>query len=128
MLTPDFSDHAQALVEQYLRQERTFQLRIRPTSPWVGMAPADVDLSGYPQMRVLGVRPDGTGGYVHQDVLAVDDAVVVYGDSAEVGRLARANELDGWHQDEASSLFTGEGGVAEVVIPPRNRRHLATRR
>jgi di/tricarboxylate transporter len=118
----DLSRHARTLVEQYSLEETLFQLRVRETSPFVGMAQSAIDLSAYPGVSVVALR--GAEGPLQQADLTAGDMLIVRGDASVVASLAADKHL-AFRSDEAEdgvtdTLFNRTFGLAEVMIPPRS--------
>jgi di/tricarboxylate transporter len=118
----DLSRHARTLVEQYSLEESLFQLRVRETSPFVGMAQSAIDLSAYPGVSVVALR--GAEGPLQQANLAAGDVLIVRGDAPVVATLAADKHL-AFRSEEAEesvtdTLFNRTFGLAEVMIPPRS--------
>ena len=87
----------------------------------IGRSPADVDLAGYPGVALIAVE-DHAGSSVLGEVHD-DDVLVVTGPPSEGTHFALAEGLAAHMTGSADSadLLTREGGVAEVVVPPRSR-------
>lgn len=120
----DFSLHAKTLVEQYGLATGVHQLRVRPTSPYVGRPVADVDLSGEPGLQLIAVQDGETTAPLRRPQLAIGDYLLVRGDADVVAELAAEKHL-ALRDEEPSdpgqnSLFNKRSGLAEVVIPPRS--------
>lgn len=118
----DFSRHARTLVEQYGLSSGLFQMRVRPTSPFVGAEPASLDLSAYGSLQVVGVQ-DATAAPLRRKDIVAGDYVLVRGDAdaaaafAADKHLAFREEKDGPVEE---TLFNRNSGLAEVMIPPRS--------
>lgn len=52
-IPPDFSSHANTLVEQFRLDDGIHYFRVRPTSPYVGKPPGDIDLSNYRNLQLM---------------------------------------------------------------------------
>ena len=119
----DLSRHGRTLVEQYRLDDGMFQLRIRASSPYVGAAPAAVELGAYPGLSLVAVQSGEDGGRVRRPALREGDVLTIRGDAGAVAELANAMHL-GLRSDAADagdSLFNRSSGLAEVVIPPRSK-------
>jgi di/tricarboxylate transporter len=120
----DLSKHARTLIEQYKLDDGTFELRVRPRSPYVGVPRTAVDLAGYPGLQLLTIRAANDAGPLRRATLAEGDRLVVRGDAAAAGTLA-ADQLLAFRSEDAGddvadALFNRTSGLAEVVIPPRS--------
>ncbi|GAA4344891.1 SLC13 family permease [Angustibacter luteus] len=118
---PDLGEHAQTLEAHYELTDGFNRLRVRTRSALIGRSPADVDLAGYPGVALIAVE-DHAGSSVLGEVHD-DDVLVVTGPPSEVTHFALAEGL-AVHMTgsaDAADLLTREGGVAEVVVPPRSR-------
>ena len=120
----DFSRHAKTLVEQYGLASSVFQLRVRASSPLVGMATSAIDLSAFPGLEIVAVQDGDGGAPLRRPVLAEGDHVLLRGDANDAAALAaqmhlafREGSRDGRGEE---TLFNCRSGLAEVVIPPRS--------
>jgi di/tricarboxylate transporter len=116
---PDFGRHAQTLAGHYGFPDGLSRLRVRPGSPLLGVPPAELDLSAYPGLTLLGVQAGPYPGPARHPVQP-DDVLVISGDADTIDRLAREQGLDVAKQPVDGSLLTREAGVVEVVVPPRS--------
>jgi di/tricarboxylate transporter len=119
----DLSRHAKTLVEQYGLADGVFQMRVRASSPYVGLSPAQVDLSAFPGMQLVAVQ-DGESAAPLRRPVGDGDHVLVRGTAESVAALAKQMHLS-FREDTASdqgeeTLFNRRSGLAEVVIPPRS--------
>jgi di/tricarboxylate transporter len=119
----DLSRHAKTLVEQYGLADGVFQLRVRATSPYVGLSPAQVDLSAFPGMQLVAVQ-DGDSAAPLRRPVGDGDHMLVRGTAEAAAALAKRMHLS-FREDTASdqgeeTLFNRRSGLAEVVIPPRS--------
>lgn len=122
-LTPDLSDLARTLSEQYLQDHRVFRLSVLPGTPLIGRSIEDggAVLDG---IELIGVLVGGRGSPVRHGELAVGDIVLVRGAPERVHEVAERYGLD----DAAGPIVLGDDGelidsrrgVAEVIIPPRS--------
>ena len=123
-LPPDLSRHARTLVEQYRLDDGVFQLRIRQSSPLVGSAPTQVDLSAYPGLTMVATQAGDGSGPVRGAALAAGDLLIVRGDAASAGEFAGDKALalheEGAGTGIADTLFNRNSGLAEIVLPPRS--------
>jgi di/tricarboxylate transporter len=117
----DFSTHARTLVEQYRLRDGLHHLRVRATSPYVGMARDDIDLAKYPGVRLVSLEAgERTRG---RATIAEGDVLLVRGDAPTAALLATEAHLAFRSEgdvDVSETLFNRESGLAEVVIPPRS--------
>jgi di/tricarboxylate transporter len=123
-LPVDLSGHAHTLVEQYRIKDGMHHLRVRASSPYVGMSRTDIDLTLYPGVSVVSLV-DAEGGEPTQKPVAEGDLLLVRGDAQEVGKLAgdmhlAIRETNAEAGSIADTLFNRSSGLAEVVIPPRS--------
>jgi di/tricarboxylate transporter len=123
-LPADFSRHAQTLVEHYGLSDGVFRLRVRATSPYLGMAPADLDIAGDPRFALMAVQAGASGRPLRAPAISEGDYLLVRGDAAAIAALAAEKHLalreDGAEDEDGPSLFNRRSGLAEVVIPPRS--------
>jgi di/tricarboxylate transporter len=116
----DFSSHARTLVEQYGLASGVSQLRVRASSPLVGRAVADIDLSPWPGLALVAAQ-DAAAAPLRRP-LAEGDYLLLRGDAEAAAACAAALHLAP-RQDSAGgeeTLFNRASGLAEVVIPPRS--------
>jgi di/tricarboxylate transporter len=119
----DLSRHARTLVEQYGLADGVFQMRVRASSPYVGLSPAQVDLSAFPGMQLVAVQ-DGDSAAPLRRPVGDGDHMLVRGTAEAAAALAKRMHLS-FREDTASdqgeeTLFNRRSGLAEVVIPPRS--------
>ena len=57
----DLSKHARTLVEQYCLADGVFQMRLRATSPLIGLMPGTIELDAYPGLSLIGLHAGKTG-------------------------------------------------------------------
>ena len=123
-IPPDLSKHARTLTEQYRLVDGLFHLRVRPSSPFVGMHRTDLDLAAYPDIAIIATPIAGDAGPQRLSAIAEGDMLLVRGETGSVGRLAADMHLalrsDGDGDDIVDILFNRDSGLAEVVIPPRS--------
>ena len=116
-ITPDLSDHARTLVEQYGLGEWVAKLEIPEGSPLVGTAASDlatdaqvVDISGLiGSIGLSSPMPDGAVITVRGTTQQLEDLV------HEQGLVRRPSPLVG-----TDELMDRRTGVVEMVIPPRS--------
>ncbi len=123
-LPVDLSGHAHTLVEQYGIKDGMHHLRVRASSPYVGMSITDIDLTPYPGVNIVSLV-DAEGGEPTQKPVAEGDLLLVRGDAQAVGKLAgdvhlAIRELNAEAGSVADTLFNRSSGLAEIVIPPRS--------
>ena len=120
----DFSRHAKTLVEQYGLAGGIYQLRIRATSPYVGLAASSISLAEYPGLQLVAVQDGETAGPIRRPLLAEGDHLLLRGDAETTASLAATMHLAFREQAEPGqgeeTLFNRHSGLAEVVIPPRS--------
>ncbi|TCR66310.1 SLC13 family permease [Bosea sp. BK604] len=121
-LPADFSRHAQTLVEHYGLSDGIFRLRIRGSSPFIGMAPADVTLAGDARLELMAVQAGASAMPLRAPTVSEGDYLLVKGEAEAVAKLAAEAHLALRDDaaDEGYSLFSRHSGLAEVVIPPRS--------
>ena len=121
----DLSTHARTLVEQYRLDDGLFQLRLRDSSPFVGMAQGALDLGEYPGIRVIALQSGERQEPLRRATLAAGDILVIRGDAQTIGALAADKHLALRTEDATSgvadTLFNRGSGLAEIVIPPRSK-------
>lgn len=121
----DFSQHAKTLVEQYGLVSGVYRLRVRASSPYVGKAPAAIDLTGYPGIELVAVHEGEAAQPLRRPLVAESDHLLLLGDPEAVASFAADMHLS-FREDEAApgqgedTLFNRQSGLAEVVIPPRS--------
>jgi di/tricarboxylate transporter len=123
-LPVDLSGHAHTLVEQYRIKDDMHHLRVRASSPYVGMSKTDIDLAPYPGVSIVSLV-DAEGGEPTQKPVAEGDLLLVRGDAQAVGKLAgdmhlAIREPNAETGSIADTLFNRSSGLAEIVIPPRS--------
>jgi hypothetical protein len=89
----DFSDHARRLVEQYGLPDDLHRLRVRPTSPYVGVARTDLQLGRDTDVQLVSIE-SGVAARGPQRTIAPGDVLVVRGDAAAADRLAEVRQLE----------------------------------
>ncbi len=123
-LPVDLSGHAHTLVEQYGIKDGMHHLRVRASSPYVGMSRTDIDVTSYPGVSIVSLV-DAEGGESTEKPVAEGDLLLVRGDARAVGKLAgdmhlAIREPDAEGDSIADSLFNRSSGLAEIVVPPRS--------
>ncbi len=120
----DFSRHAKTLVEQYGLASGIYQLRVRASSPFVGRAPAEIDLTAYPELKLVAIQDGGSTGPLRRTAIAEGDHLLLRGDADAAAALAAEAHLAFREEAKAGqgeeTLFNRRSGLAEVVIPPRS--------
>jgi di/tricarboxylate transporter len=120
----DFSRHAKTLVEQYGLSSGVYQMRVRASSPYVGGAPSEIDLSRYPGLQLVAVQEGETAGPLRRAAIAEGDHLLLRGDAESAAAFAGDKHLA--FREETTpgqgeeTLFNRSSGLAEVVIPPRS--------
>jgi di/tricarboxylate transporter len=119
----DLSRHAKTLVEQYGLADGVFQLRVRASSPLVGLSPSQVELSAFPGLQLVAMQ-DGESAAPLRRPVGGGDHMLVRGTAEAAATLAKRMHLS-FREDTASdqgeeTLFNRRSGLAEVVIPPRS--------
>ncbi|MEK1887332.1 MAG: SLC13 family permease [Phyllobacterium sp.] len=120
----DFSRHAKTLVEQYGLASGIYQLRVRKSSPYVGMASSGIELSAYPGLQLVAIQEGETAGPLRRPLVAEGDHLLIRGDNDAAAAFAAQMHLA--FRDEKAvgqgeeTLFNRSSGLAEVVIPPRS--------
>jgi di/tricarboxylate transporter len=121
----DFSRHAKTLVEQYGLVSGVYQMRVRARSPFLGVAPAAIDLSATPGLALIAIQEGDTAGPLRRSLVAEGDHLLVRGDADAAAALAAAMHLAFREADKPGggeeTLFNRRSGLAEVVIPPRSQ-------
>jgi len=84
----DLSKHARTLVEQYQLVAGVFQLRVRATSPFIGLLPEALKLEAYPGLSVIGFKAGTTGRPLTREALSEGDALLVRGDADSAAQFA----------------------------------------
>ncbi|NLS04135.1 SLC13 family permease [Rhizobium sp. P32RR-XVIII] len=120
----DFSRHAKTLVEQYGLSSGIYQMRVRASSPLVGLSSSGVDLSAHPGLQLVAIQEGETAGPLRRPLIAEGDHLLVLGDAESAAAFAAEMHL-AFRNDKAAgqgeeTLFNRSSGLAEVVIPPRS--------
>jgi di/tricarboxylate transporter len=120
----DFSRHAKTLVEQYGLASGIYQLRVRASSPLVGVPSSEVDLSAHPELQLVAIQQGETAGPLRRPLVAEDDHLLIRGESEAAAAFAAQMHL-AFRDEKAAgqgedTLFNRSSGLAEVVIPPRS--------
>lgn len=122
-LPPDLSRHACTLFEQYYLSSDVHQLRVRAGSGVIGQPRATIDLDGLPDLVLITVK-NAKGQPARNDTVGEGDILVIRGPADQaaelVGRLDLAVREDAPLGGLSDTLFNGESGLAEVLIPPRS--------
>ncbi|QRM28559.1 SLC13 family permease [Microvirga sp. VF16] len=119
----DLSRHAKTLVEQYGLADGILRMRVRATSPFVGLSQSDIDLSAFSGMQLVAVQ-DGESAAPLRRPVREGDHMLVRGNAEAAAALAAQMHLS--FRDELTvgqgeeTLFNRQSGLAEVVIPPRS--------
>ncbi|MGO4388638.1 SLC13 family permease [Microvirga sp. 2YAF29] len=120
----DFSRHAKTLVEQYGLASGLYQLRVRASSPFVGQAAAAIDLSAYPELKLVAIQDNISSGPLRRAAIAEGDHLLLRGDADAAAALAAKAHLAFREETKTGQgeevLFNRRSGLAEVVIPPRS--------
>lgn len=118
----DLSALADTLAGQYALAT-VAHLHVRPTSALVGHPRGAWDRADHPGVTVVTVT--SAGQPVSDGPLEAGDRLTVVGDGDALRRFGDTNdlELQAVHRrgEVAQALINREGGVAEVVVPPRSR-------
>ncbi len=120
----DFSRHAKTLVEQYGLASGIYQLRVRASSPFVGMAASELSMAEHPGLQLVALQEGETSGPLRRALIAEGDHIVVRGDG-ELAAAFAAQKHMAFRDDKTTgqgeeTLFNRSSGLAEVVIPPRS--------
>lgn len=120
----DFSRHAKTLVEQYGLASGVYQMRVRASSPFVGLATSAIDLAAYPGLQLVAIQEADTAAPLRRSTIADGDRLLLRGEAELAAVFAGDNHL-AFREDAApgqgeETLFNRNSGLAEVVIPPRS--------
>ncbi|TXR49693.1 SLC13 family permease [Phyllobacterium endophyticum] len=120
----DFSRHAKTLVEQYGLASGIYQLRVRASSPIVGVPSSGIDLSAHPELQLVAIQEGETAGPLRRPLVAEGDHLLIRGESEAAAAFAAQMHL-AFRDEKAAgqgedTLFNRSSGLAEVVIPPRS--------
>jgi di/tricarboxylate transporter len=122
VLPPDLSEHARTLVAHY-SIENVVHERVADESDLIGQPRIGLDTSGYPGVSVITVADD-SGRPTSAGALEAGDRITVLGDVDAALQFALDHGLDvdevRSQEDLAEGLLSPQGGVAEVIIPPRS--------
>jgi di/tricarboxylate transporter len=120
----DFSQHAKTLVEQYGLASGIYRMRVRASSPFVGVPPSGIDLSMHPELQLVAIQEGETAGPLRRPLIAEGDHLIVLGEPEVAAAFAAAMHLafrdDKTARQGEETLFNRSSGLAEVVIPPRS--------
>jgi di/tricarboxylate transporter len=123
-IPPDFSAHADTLVEQYRLDDGLHYFRVRPTSPYIGKPPGDIDLGNYRNLQLISLLDGRSLAPLQREEIAEGDLLFVRGTAEHAGRLAADMHLAVRETDAEPSvgdlLLSRTSGLAEVVIPQRS--------
>ncbi len=124
-LPADFSRHAQTLVEHYGLTDGFFHLRVRASSPCIGLSSTELDLLRYGRIELVSALAGASGRPRGAEVVREGDYLLVKGEGEAIARLCAEQHLaprDGADDgDAAGALLNQRTGLAEVVIPPRSK-------
>jgi di/tricarboxylate transporter len=120
----DFSRHAKTLVEQYGLASGVYQMRVRATSPLIGMPTSAIELATYPELQLVAVQEGETAGPLRRPAIAEGDHLLLRGDAESAAAFGADKHL-AFSESAApgqgeETLFNRSSGLAEVVIPPRS--------
>ena len=122
-ISPDLSEHARTLRQQYLADHTVFRLRILAGSAFIGHTVHDIDVTGYAGISLVGVQRDGRGRPT-LEAINQGDVLIVRGELEPVEALCAARNLefrsDPFLVDASGQLLDRVSGVAELVVPPRS--------
>ncbi len=122
-LPEDFSRHAQTLVEHYGLSDGVFRMRVRPSSPFVGVAPAELDVSDDSRLQVMAVQAGTSGLPLRDKAISPGDYLLVRGEAQAAAEFAAEQHL-ALREEPAgapgTAMFDRRSGLAEVIIPPRS--------
>lgn len=123
-LPPDFSKHAQTLVEHYRIEDGLNRLRVRSSSQLIGKPRLEVDLKEHTDLALVAVYEGDSAKPLGRPEIAEGDTVVVRGPKDAIGRLATdlhlAVTFDETTQGVTDAMFNKGSGLGEVMIPPRS--------
>lgn len=120
----DFSHHAKTLVEQYGLATGIHQMRVRASSPYVGMRTDELVLPADSGLQFVAIQEGDAAGPLRRPVIAEGDRLLVRGEAEAAAAFATQMHLA--FRDKVSAgeseetLFNRSSGLAEVVIPPRS--------
>ena len=120
----DFSHHARTLVEQYGLATGIHQMRVRGSSPYVGMRSDALVLAADSGLQLVAIQEGDAAGPLRRPVIAEGDRLLVRGEAEAAAAFAAQMHLA--FRDKVSAgeseetLFNRSSGLAEVVIPPRS--------
>lgn len=117
------------LVQTYRLPDNLYRVRVRPSSPLVGMTLADADLRARYNINVLERQhwPEmrNEPGLAHpvdpEMVIAAHDILHLQGEVGNVGRLAQEERLGLLSRDQEGDVLNAhEMGMVELLLPPRS--------
>lgn len=134
LLPPDLSSQAKSIVKHY-SLNNVFHLRVRDDSIIVGTEREAVKLAvdAVPQdsgianagLNIIKIVDGSTNHPSSADTVTPGDLLTILGETDDVQAYANLMRLDVVDSlgagDIEASLLTREGGVVEVMIPPRSR-------
>lgn len=117
------------LVQTYRLPDNLFRMRVRNSSPLVGLTLADADLRARYHINVLerqgwpGMR--GAPGHAHlvepETVIEANDILRIQGESGDIARLTKEERLGLLSQvQNGDPLNLHEMGMVELLLPPRS--------
>ena len=74
-------------------EDGLFQLGVRARSPYIGAAPAAIDLTDYPGLTLVAIQAGDGSGRLRRPALAEGDILIVRGNAETAGGLASDNLL-----------------------------------
>lgn len=125
-LPADFSRHAQTLVEHYGLTDGFFHLRVRASSPFIGLQPVELDLRRHGKVELVAGLEGASGRPLGGAAIREGDYLLVRGEADAIARLCAEEHLAPRDEsgdetgDAAGALLNQRTGLAEVVIPPRS--------
>jgi di/tricarboxylate transporter len=124
LLPSDFSKHAHTLLEQYGLSNGLFRMRVKGTSPLVGLPTNKIDLRDFGSLQITGFHERGENRPLRRETLEAGDYIIVRGKAENASEFAHANHLairdDSGEEEVEQVLFNRNSGLAEVMIPPRS--------
>jgi di/tricarboxylate transporter len=119
-ISPNLSDHARTLIDQYRLADWVARLEVTPGSNLVGLTGAALDLSSYPRLHLVGIQAERGVMQAKDHVLTPGAVITVRGEAEEIHRLAVDLGLERKPGKTGGKLIDRKVGVVEVVIPPRS--------
>ena len=99
-------------------------MRVRASSPFIGVPASAIELAGYAELRLVAVQEGESASPLRRSAIAEGDHLLLRGDAQSAAAFAAEKHLAFSESAEPGqgegTLFNRSSGLAEVVIPPRS--------